>query len=204
MSMAQTSTKLCYELASAEPLRASPKPASKQLVMADRVEIEALFVRWGPMVLRRARAILGNDADAEETAQEVFIRAMRGLDNFEGRSKPSSWLYRITTNLCLNRLRNQKRRKELRDIHLQESPASAGHADEVMMRELLQKVPQEAWARTAVYVYVDGMTHQEAAKLMGVSKRTIGNHLARLQKWVSTQDELGTGLLPKAVPGGLR
>lgn len=172
--------------------------------MADRLEIEALFIKWGPMVLRRARAILGNEADAEEAAQEVFIRAMNSLEGFEGRSKASSWLYRITTNLCLNRLRNQKRRKELRELHLQAKPTDPGHADQVMMRELLAKVPQEAWAQTAVYVYVDGMTHQEAADLLGVSKRTIGNHLARLQKWASQEDASTAQLVGQAVSGGVR
>lgn len=189
---------LCYQLANAKAPSLEFTLPGRVSAMAESLEIEALFVKWGPMVLRRARSILGNEADAEEAMQEVFVRAMHALDSFEGRSQASSWLYRITTNLCLNRLRNQNRRKELRERHLRKNIARDGHAEQVIARELLLKVPEDAWAKAAVYVYVDGMTHQEAATMMGVSKRTIGNHLRRLQDWVSAQDGASIPIQPRA------
>lgn len=163
--------------------------------MATQTEIEALFVAWGPMVLRRALAILGNQADAEEATQDVFVRAIRALDSFEGRSEVSSWLYRITTNLCLNRIRNQQRRAQLRTQYPQKADSATAPVEQVVARQLLRKVPNQDWARTAVYVYMDGMTHAETAEVMGVSVRTIGNHLAKLKDWASTQEDAGAKLL---------
>lgn len=165
-----------------------PEVATKAS-MSVHAEIESIFLRWGPMVLRRARAILGNEADAEEAMQDVFLKLYDTLDNFEGRSNVSTWLYRVATNLCLNRLRDENRRRELRAIHLQENISFNGPAGQVIARETLLKVPDVEWARAAVYVYADGMTQDEAAKLMGVSVRTIGNYLRRLKDWASKEQQ---------------
>lgn len=157
--------------------------------MTVHAEIESIFLRWGPMVLRRARVILGNEADAEEATQDVFLKLYDSLQRFEGRSQMATWLYRVTTNLCLNRLRDQNRRRELREIHLHENIASKDPAGQVIARETLLKVPEPEWAQAAIYVYTDGMTQQEAAKVMGVSVRSIGNYLRRLKEWAIRQDE---------------
>jgi hypothetical protein len=71
--------------------------------------VRQLFEQHGPRVYRRALRILGNAADAEEALQEVFIRVMRGAEGFESRSEITTWLYRITTNYCLNMVRSERR-----------------------------------------------------------------------------------------------
>mgnify|MGYP002039627392 CR=1 FL=1 len=68
--------------------------------------MESLFRDYGPLVHRRALRILGNSADAEEATQEIFIRVINGIERFDGRSQLSTWLFQITTNLCLNRIRD--------------------------------------------------------------------------------------------------
>lgn len=168
---------------------AEKSPDALRAMAEHRAQIEELFVRWGPMVMRRARAILGNEADAEEATHDVFLKVYDALDDFEGRSQVATWLYRITTNLCLNRLRNQARRKELRALHLSENIAVAGHADRVLARELLLKVPDANWAKAALYIYLDGMTQEEAADVMGVSQRTIRNYLSKLKVWAQREDQ---------------
>src|SRR4051812_30294696 len=84
----------------------------------DAATVRRLFREHGPMVYRRALRILGNAADAEEALQEVFVRVLRGGEGFEQRSQVTTWLYRITTNYCLNFLRDNKRRRELLETHL--------------------------------------------------------------------------------------
>ncbi len=147
-----------------------------------RRQIRALYEAWGPMVHRRARAILGNDADAEEAVQEVFIRALNGVERFRKDSQISTWLYRITTNYCLNKIRDAKRRRELWDEKVEsELPSSVGpraHADILAIRRVMAEADPEQ-AAAAVYVYVDGLSHKEASKLLNVSRRTVGNLLDR-------------------------
>ena len=150
-----------------------------------RDEIKELFDKYGPMVLRRSRSILGNESDAEEAAQEVFIRAIKGGQTFEKRSQVSTWLYKITTNYCLNQLRNQKRRREL--WQTEGAPVkeqlSQDHPEVSLLIRRLLHAADETQAKVAIYVYIDGMSHAEVAKLLGVSRRTVGNILERFNTW---------------------
>ncbi len=152
-----------------------------------RTRIAKLFESHGAMVYRRARCILGNDADAEEATQEAFIRALRGLDDHRAESELSTWLYRIVTNYCINKLRDKRRRQQLMSEKVKSQtylrPRSAG--DMMVVRKLLSEAPDDRWSQAALCVYVDGMSHQEAAEVLQVSKRTVGNLLTRFQSWAA-------------------
>lgn len=73
---------------------------------------EQLVLEHQSLVYNLALRMVANPADAEDCAQEAFIRAFRSLASFRGRSNFSSWLYRVTTNVCLDHLRARKRRAE--------------------------------------------------------------------------------------------
>jgi RNA polymerase sigma-70 factor, ECF subfamily len=149
-----------------------------------RGELESIFEKYGPMVLRRAKAILGNEDEAKDATQEVFIRAFLNAERFEHRSHVTTWLYRITTNVCLNWIRDAKRRRELNEEHFGDRQSAAMPTNDryVLARKLLGEA-EESWALAAIYVHVDGMSHAEAAKLLGVSRRTIGNLLLRFERF---------------------
>ncbi len=149
-----------------------------------KAELEAIFERYGPMVFRRAKGILGNEDEAKDVTQEVFIRAFLNADRFEHRSHVTTWLYRITTNVCLNWIRDAKRRRELNQEHFGDREHAAMPTNDryILARTLLAEA-EEPWALAAIYVHVDGMSHAEAAQLLGVSRRTIGNLLARFERF---------------------
>ena len=146
------------------------------MVKSSAQDVGTLFSLHGPMVFRRALRLMGRKEDAEEVTQEVFVRVMRSVAQFDGRSSMSTWLYQITTNYCLNQLRDRSRRRELFEQNMlgEEEPQQASLADLLLLRRLLAEA-DEKQACAAVYVYLDGMSHEEAAELLGVSKRTIGN-----------------------------
>jgi RNA polymerase sigma-70 factor (ECF subfamily) len=149
-----------------------------------RGEIAELFERYGPIVYRRALSILRNPHEAEEATQEVFIRALKSKEGFEGRSKISTWLYSITTNYCLNQIRNESRRRELWQEHgpATEQPGAPLPDDGLVLQKLLSEADEQE-ARAAVYVYIDGMNQQEVAEILEVSRRTVGNLLDRFNTW---------------------
>ena len=168
----------------------------------DSRHIAQLFEQHGPRVYRRALRLLGHPGDAEEATQEIFIRVFRGASGFREQSQLTTWLYQITTHYCLNLIRDRSRRAALHEAHVvpMADEASRGVStrpeDLVLLRRLLVRA-DERQAAAAVYVFLDGMSHEEAAELLGVSKRTVGNLLERFQAWAQEQMETGA---PKA-PG---
>ncbi len=150
-----------------------------------RDELEEAFVKYAPMILRRATSLLRQPEEAKDVMQDVFIRAMTERGGFEGRSEVSTWLYRITTNLCLNRLRDGSRRRELEALHLTppDAPLDPGNPEQRILVQRLLAEADPSWSEAAVYVLIDGMSHDEAAALLGVSRRTVGNLLARFEEW---------------------
>src|SRR5712691_8541211 len=69
--------------------------------------------------------MLGSPFDAEDAVQDVFVRAWRSRDRFEGRSAMRSWLYRIATNVCLDALKNKERRARPMDLGPSREPIDA-------------------------------------------------------------------------------
>jgi RNA polymerase sigma-70 factor (ECF subfamily) len=151
----------------------------------DRGELEALYRAYGPLVRRRARSLLGDDLEAQDAMQEVFVRVIGAMKEFRRQSQPSTWLYRITTNLCLNRLRDGRRRRD----HLARlgeeaprtvrSPGLPPEARATLRRVLAQVSPD--LSEIAVYYSVDEMDQSEIARALGVSRRTIGYRLDRFR-----------------------
>jgi RNA polymerase sigma-70 factor (ECF subfamily) len=157
----------------------------------DPSAIEALYRQYGPLVLGRARRLLGNDQAADDALQEVFVRVVRGYDAFRRDASPVTWLYRITTNYCLNLLRDAARRERRfaeggRDPELGASGAPRPGTQESLpeqrlaVAQIVANVSEDLW-EIAVYGYVDCMSHEEIARTMGVSRRTIGNRLKEFQ-----------------------
>ncbi|MEW5815131.1 MAG: RNA polymerase sigma factor [Spirochaetota bacterium] len=75
------------------------------------VNIEELYRKYGPMVLRRCRTLLKNEDKALDAMQDVFVAVLKKKDRLNDRA-PSSLLYTIATNICLNIIRSDKRRPQ--------------------------------------------------------------------------------------------
>jgi RNA polymerase sigma-70 factor (ECF subfamily) len=143
------------------------------------------------MVYRRALVLLGDPTEAEDATQEVFVRALKSADKFRAESSVSTWLYRITTNYCLNQVRNRSTRRRLLETHAidpSEEPSATEPANMIAIRRLLAHA-DERQARAAVYVHVDGMRREEVAELLGCSVRTVGNLLDRFNEWARRELE---------------
>lgn len=74
---------------------------------------EAIFRRYVSQVYRQAFRLIGNEAEAEEVVQDVFLAIYKNVKTFRGDSAFSTWLYRLTVNTALSRLRSRKRTKEV-------------------------------------------------------------------------------------------
>ena len=149
------------------------------------IRIDELYDKYAHLVHRRCLVLLGNPADAEDALQEVFVRAMRYQDSFRGESSPMTWLYRISTNHCLNAIRSAKRRRFRLQQRANEPTAPASNPpgsieDAAVIRELLPRFDRSS-QEIAVYYFVDGMSQDEVARQTGLSVPTVRK---RLRKFV--------------------
>ena len=143
----------------------------------DQASMEALYRTYGSMVLRRARTLLGDDHAAQDMVQEVFMKAIRAFPSFRGESSLTTWLYQVTTNHCLNAIRDGARRRRALERRMPaREPMTESAEDRVGVDELLQQLPREL-AEVAIYYYVDQMNQDEIATLLGISERTVRNRL---------------------------
>src|SRR5947207_42585 len=114
-------------------------------VTLDGAAIGRLYRSHGHIVLRRARSLLGSEADAQEALQEVFASLLREPAAVERNA--TGWLYQATTHYCLNLIRNRRtgaRLLEQRGPPLSEAPGSAEALAEV--RRLLAQMPEDVAA----------------------------------------------------------
>lgn len=161
------------------------------------LDVEALYERYGPMVLRRCRFLLRNDDDAKDVAQDVFVRLVVHRERLTS-EYPSSLLYRMATNLCLNRIRDAKRRPETGADELLDRIARLDNLDApVLLDRLFRRQP--ASTRTmAVLHHVDGLTLEQVAETVGMSVSGVRKRLRALR------DELARLGGPELNVGGAR
>jgi RNA polymerase sigma-70 factor (ECF subfamily) len=148
--------------------------------VASGATLREIYSQYSRSVFRRARTILGDADAAKDATQEVFLRAMKTGGSSRLEPSPMAWLYRVTTNLCLNSVRDTKRRGEILSNWMPESSHDEDAEARVIVQKILAGVPEEL-QEIAIYYYVDEMSHEEIAALVGVSRRTVGNRLAAFQ-----------------------
>jgi RNA polymerase sigma-70 factor (ECF subfamily) len=154
------------------------------------LDVEGHYLRYGPMVLRRCRALLRHEARAQDAMQDVFVALLRFGERMHDQA-PSALLLRMATNVCLNRLRGERRRPEDGDDELLARIAAAddggGGEGRSVARNLLDKLfgaddPLAASTRTiAVMHLVDGMTLEEVAREAGMSVSGVRKRLRTLR-----------------------
>jgi RNA polymerase sigma factor (sigma-70 family) len=83
-------------------------------------QVGELYDRYAHVIFLRARGILGSDEEAHDAVQETFAKVIKNWEQFRGESSPLTWMYRISTNLCLNRLRNKKGHERKHAAHPEE------------------------------------------------------------------------------------
>ena len=147
-------------------------------------DFATVYRGYAPIVQRRARAMLGSEADAWEVVQDVFMSFYERSHQFEGRSQLSSYLYAATTHACLNRIRGQKTRARLLDQRRSEAPAPQPFMPLdpealSLLHDLLRRLP-EPLATVALYYHVDDLSQEEIARLIGCSRKHVGNLLERV------------------------
>jgi RNA polymerase sigma-70 factor (ECF subfamily) len=178
------------------------RESERELVRAcqagDRAAFDRLVERHQRDVYRLCFRYLGNHEDANDLAQETFLRAWRSLGRFRGDSALSTWLYRIAVNACLNH--RAGRRPPMQELDERFADPGAGaqagveSADEARrVREAVAQLPEKQRATLILKVYQD-LTHEEVAGVLGATvgtaKSNLFHALANLRRLLGAGDPL--------------
>ena len=144
------------------------------------LDIEALYERYGPMVLRRCRFLLRDEDLALDTTHDVFVQLLRHRDRLSSRH-PSSLLFTIATNLSLNRLRDRRRAPDLPGDEVLERIAQRTDLDAPLLLDRLFRRHPESTRTMAVLHFVDGMTLEQVARDCGMSVSGVRKRLRALR-----------------------
>ncbi len=179
------------------------KPSGEEQMLIERVKagdhraFELIFDRYASRVYRQALRLTGNEADAEDVVQETFLLAYRKAKTFQGKSEFSTWLYRLTVNAALTKLRQRKREKEVSlDDYLPKFKEDGHHlmpvvdwsqdVDKLVAGNEINQIIREALDQLspvdrAVVVMSDleGMSNREIGEALGLTIQAVKARLHR-------------------------
>jgi RNA polymerase sigma-70 factor (ECF subfamily) len=158
-------------------LREDDREAVAACQRGEREPFDRLVSRYQRDVYRLCYRYVNNHHDANDLAQEAFLRAFRAIGRFRGDSAFSTWLYRIAVNTCLNfRAGRRVGVEELSDGLADAAPGVTDRLEEEdrarRVREAVSRLPERQRATLILRVYHD-LTHQEVAGILGTSVGTV-------------------------------
>ena len=158
------------------------------------IDVNACYQKYGPMVLRRCRRLLRDQAKAEDAMHDVFVELLRRERTLTDQA-PSSLLYRIATNTCLNRLRSERRRPEDPDdellgrIAIAQEPAEGTGAARLLLGRIFSGEPESTRVIATMHL-VDGLTLEEVAREVRLSVSGVRKRLRKLRAQVKELEQV--------------
>jgi len=150
-----------------------------------------LVRRHQDAVFGMAQRFTGNAGDAQDVAQEVFLRAYRSLDGFKGEARFSTWLYRICYNLCVDWARKRRRpgakslpieeAAEIADSRENPEHAYIASEDRARVREAVEGL-EERYRSVIMLLYYQRFSYERIAEILEIPLKTVETRLYRARK----------------------
>ena len=152
----------------------------------NRGTVARLYREYGFLVEARCRRFFRDPHEVADVVQDIFVALLERAGAFRGEASWTTYLYRTSTNRCLNRLSTSKRRAELIEEHGDQlAPPSRREADALEARKLLRAILDVTDSKTreiVYYTYIDGLSQEQIGELMNMTGSAVGKRLRKFQK----------------------
>jgi RNA polymerase sigma-70 factor (ECF subfamily) len=163
----------------AQAVKGEPTTLLMRAQQGDAVAVERLIELYQDTIYSMAVSFTRDPHQAEDLAQEAWIKILRGLPRFRHDSKFSTWLYRITMNTFLNATRAVKREQEVVGSLAGESEAAAPHVEATLdVHEAVRALPEE-FRSVVLLRYVADLSYKEIASVLELPLGTVQSRLKR-------------------------
>jgi len=147
---------------------------------------EASILPHAGIIIKICRAYTHTQEDFEDYYQEVCLQIWRSRDRFDGHARWSTWIYRISLNVCLTLFKKKKKRREQQGV-LKELPVRAQGEDSFGSDESIQRLYQgirqlSEIDRAVILLYLEQQSYQEIADILGTKANNIGVRISRIKK----------------------
>jgi RNA polymerase sigma-70 factor (ECF subfamily) len=153
--------------------------------MAGSIDITGFYEKYAPMVIRRCRQMLKCEDDALDAAQDVFVCLINAKMRLHGQY-PSSLLYTMATNTCLNRIRQKKSRGEISsdtgDVAMPVTDSAYDKVEARLIMDAILKTESESTRAICFMYHADGMTLKEIGEAVGLSISGVRKRLLAFGK----------------------
>lgn len=150
----------------------------RRAIRGEDAAVHALYHRYAPRVYAVVRRVAGDDALADDWAQEAWIRVFRALPGFRGDSAFSTWLHRVAVNSALQGVRSRARHDDRETQLLPSHPAADtdGPVLRITLERAMSGLP-DGMRRILVLHDVEGFTHEEIGEMLGIAAGTSKSQL---------------------------
>jgi RNA polymerase sigma factor, sigma-70 family len=154
------------------------------------LSIENIIQKHSPSLFKICLGYSKSVEEAEDTLQEVLINVWKGLARFREDSNIKTWLYRITVNTCLLKLR----KKTIKTISLTElddswfsfeTPSNAQQESFEQLHQFIQGLPVKD--KSIILLYLEELSHQEIASIVGITPNYVGVKINRIKQTLSNK-----------------
>jgi RNA polymerase sigma-70 factor (ECF subfamily) len=159
--------------------------ASEDNIAWRTAAFEALLLAYQDKVFRLSYSMLGDRAQAEDAAQECFLRIWKAMDRYRGESSMGTWIFSIARNVCLTAISKRRKAAPIEEAERAKPEAPDRQRD---IARLVLELP-ENYRQVVMLFYMEDRSYEEVARLLDLPVGTVKTHLHRARQQLASMVE---------------
>ncbi|WP_421762818.1 RNA polymerase sigma factor [Ekhidna sp.] len=136
-----------------------------------------------PLIMHICRAYARNEESLKDLIQEVSLQLWRSYTSFQGKSQLSTWVYRVTLNVCMSHSKRMKRKVETVPLETRIDSIDENDSDKEQIDKLYEGIKQlKESDRAIILLYLEDKSYKEMSEILGITVTNVGVKVNRLKE----------------------